>query len=107
MNNIYLLLAALLISNNIFAQTFVLSGRITDAQSGESLSYGNIRVLNTTLGTAANTNGDYELKLSRGEYSLVASYIGYYSDTISVNLSKDLREINFDWKKRKFFSPIL
>ena len=105
MNYIYLFIAVLLISNNIFPQTYVLSGRVTDAQSGESLSYGNIRVLNTTLGTAANTNGDYELKLSPGEYSLVASYIGYYSDTITVNLNKNLGEINFSLKKTEIFLP--
>ncbi|MDH3269187.1 MAG: DUF5686 and carboxypeptidase regulatory-like domain-containing protein, partial [Ignavibacteria bacterium] len=105
MKIIYLIIAVLLISNNIFSQTFVLSGQIVDAQSGESLSYGNVRVLNTTLGTAANTNGDYELKLSPGEYSLVASYIGYYSDTISVNLNKDLKSINFTLKKTEILLP--
>ena len=105
MNIIYLILAILLISNYTFSQTFVLSGRITDAQSGESLAYGNVRVLNTTLGTAANTNGDYELKLPSGEYSLVASYIGYYSDTIEVNLKKDLYEINFALRKTEILLP--
>ena len=105
MNIIYLILAVLLISNNIFSQTFVLNGRITDAQSGESLSYGNVRVLNTTLGTAANTKGDYELKLSPGDYSLVASYIGYYSDTINVNLNKNLKRVNFTLRKTEILLP--
>ncbi len=105
MKIIYLILSFLLISINIKSQTFVVSGGISDAQSGESLSYGNVRVLNTTLGTAANTNGDYELKLSRGEYSLVASYIGYYSDTIYVNLNKDLNGINFTLKKTEILLP--
>ena len=62
-------------------------------------------MLNTTLGTAANSNGDYELKLSRGEYSLVASYIGYYSDTIKVDLKKDLKGINFTLKKAEILLP--
>ena len=105
MNIIYLIIAVLLISNNIFPQTYVLSGRITDSQSSESLSYGNVRVLNTTLGTAANANGNYELKLSPGEYSLVASYIGYYSDTIRVDLKKDLKGINFPLKKTEILLP--
>ncbi len=95
MKIIFLILAAFIISNNIFAQTYFVSGRITDAKTGEALSYGNIRVLNTTLGTAANSGGYYELKLSTGIHSLVASYIGYYSDTIAVNLKADLDSINF------------
>ena len=105
MNIIYLILAVLLISGNIFSQTFVLKGRITDAQSAESLSYANVRVLNTSLGTAANTNGDYELKLSPGEYSLVASYIGYYSDTITTSLDKDLKGVNFTLRKTEILLP--
>ena len=95
MKIIFLILAAFIISSNIFAQTYFVSGRITDTKTGEALSYGNIRVLNTTLGTAANSGGYYELKLSTGIHSLVASYIGYYSDTITVNLKADLDSINF------------
>ena len=60
----FLILATFIISSNIFAQTYFVSGRITDTKTGEALSYGNIRVLNTTLGTAANSGGYYELKLS-------------------------------------------
>jgi hypothetical protein len=54
MKSNHLLLAVFLISSNIFSQTFTISGKINDSQSGEALSYGNVRVLNTTLGTAAN-----------------------------------------------------
>jgi len=91
------LLIPLIILNSflIYSQTYTISGLVTDSQSGEVLSYANIRVLNTTLGTASNINGSYEIKLPPGHYSLIASYIGYYSDTIDVELNDNLTEINF------------
>ncbi|MBT8391438.1 MAG: carboxypeptidase-like regulatory domain-containing protein, partial [Ignavibacteriaceae bacterium] len=73
-----------------FSQTFTVSGNAIDLKTNELLPYVNIRVLNTALGTAANINGDFELKLKEGTYTLVASYIGYYSDTTEVNLNKNL-----------------
>ena len=100
-----LLLAILLITTNIFSQTFTLSGRINDSQSGEALPYSNVRVVNTALGTAANTNGDYEIKLSSGTYSLVASYIGYYSDTVTVELKNNLVGIDFNLRKTEIILP--
>ena len=100
-----LLLALFLITTNIFSQTFTLSGRINDSQLGEALPYSNVRVINTALGTAANTNGDYEIKLSSGTYSLVASYIGYYSDTVTVELKNNLAGIDFNLRKTEIILP--
>ena len=105
MNIIYTVLAVIFISSVISSQTFIVSGRITDAESKEALLYGNVRVLNTTLGTAANSKGYYELRLSKGEHTLVASYIGYFSDTIKVNLKENLTEINFVLKKTEIILP--
>lgn len=101
----YLLIVVFLITIEIFSQTFTLSGRITDAQSGEALPYGNVRVINTALGTAANTNGDYEIKLTSGNYSLVASYIGYYSDTLTVELKNNLTGVDFILRKTEILLP--
>ena len=101
-----LILAVLLLFNSqLYSQIYEISGRIVDTESEEPLSYGNIRVLNSTLGTAANLKGYYELKLSSGNYFLVASYIGYNSDTIEVNLNKSVAELNFSLKKAEVSLP--
>ncbi len=105
MNIIYTVLAVIFISSVISSQTFIVSGRITDAETKEALLYGNVRVLNTTLGTAANSKGYYELRLSKGEHTLVASYIGYFSDTIKVDLKENIAEINFVLKKTEIILP--
>jgi len=73
-----------------FSQNFVITGKAIDTQTNEPLPYVNIRVHKTSQGTATNVNGVFELKLKRGVYTLVASYIGYYSDTVTVNLNGDL-----------------
>ena len=95
----------LLLSPNIFSQTFTLSGKISDFKTGEILPYANIRVLKTTLGTAANINGEFEIKLSKGNYLIAASYIGYYSDTIDVNLDTNFSGIDFQLKKTEIVLP--
>lgn len=82
-------------STLIYPQQFTISGKVTDQQTRSGLSFANIRVAETTLGTAANIQGEYELKLQSGTYKIIASYIGYYSDTIEVKLTQNLESINF------------
>jgi len=84
----------LIITVNIIGQTFELRGVIIDGVIGSPLSFANIRAINTNTGTAATINGEYLLKLNSGEYTLVASYIGYNSDTLRVYLKSDLN-VNF------------
>lgn len=80
---------------SINAQQFTIRGRVTDQATIKSLSFANIRVLNSTLGSAANVYGEYELKISKGNYKLIASFIGYYSDTLEVNLYNNVYDLNF------------
>ena len=79
----------------INAQQFTIKGKIVDADSKFPLSFANIRVAETTLGTSSNVNGKFELKLKQGTYKLIASFIGYYSDTVNVVVDKNLNEVNF------------
>ncbi|NWF49738.1 MAG: carboxypeptidase-like regulatory domain-containing protein [Ignavibacteriaceae bacterium] len=101
----------LIISSLIFlsvynsAQNFSVSGSIIDFETKEHLGFANIRVLNSNLGTSSNKLGDYELKLSAGNYILVASYIGYISDTIKVELKSNLRDISFFLEPSKVDLP--
>ncbi len=91
-NKIILLL--LFINSILFAQNYEIRGRIVDAVTGAPLSFANVRVTNSTSGTAAAITGEYSLKLTRGNYKLIASFIGYDSDTIAVNLNNNL-QLNF------------
>ena len=88
------LLILLFIVGTTSAQQFSVSGKIT-GQELTALSYVNVRVMNTNMGTAANVEGEYDLKLQSGDYFLIASYIGYYSDTIFVELNKNITGLDF------------
>ncbi len=90
-----ILLIVIFFSSIIYAQQYTIDGRVENKVTHQLLSYANIRVLNSTNGTAANKEGDYELKLNAGKYLLVVSYIGYNSDTLSISVIQNLTGVNF------------
>ncbi|MCX7610947.1 MAG: DUF5686 and carboxypeptidase regulatory-like domain-containing protein [Ignavibacterium sp.] len=92
-------------STNIFPQVFSIKGKIYDKENNSPLIYANIRVANSTLGTSSNSNGEFELKLERGSYFLIASYIGYVADTISINVNNDLSNIKIFLKPTEINLP--
>ena len=87
-----LIFLALLFSTTI-AQKYNVTGLIRDNETGEPLSYSNIRVDGTTDGTTSNYDGQFILKLNAGDYKLIFSYVGYKTDTvfISMPVSKELK----------------
>ncbi len=72
------------------AQTFELSGIIKDGETNSSLSYANIRIEGTMMGTSSNVDGRFSIRLPMGSYKIIASYLGYRSDTLDVNLNGNL-----------------
>jgi iron complex outermembrane recepter protein len=77
----------LLCVNGAFAQTAV-SGKITDAISGEELIGTQILVKGTVLGTITGIDGSFELKVqSPPPITLVISYVGYERQEIEVTTS--------------------
>ncbi|MDR2969872.1 MAG: TonB-dependent receptor [Tannerellaceae bacterium] len=58
-------------------QSFTVSGRITDATTGEVLIGATVAERRQNRGTSANTYGFYSLTLPKGEVLLNWSYLGY------------------------------
>jgi len=87
-------LSLLLISNQlIFAGTTGrLTGRITDAATGEPLPFVNVVIMGTTLGAATDIDGYYSIiNVPPDNYDVKASAIGYSSMTFQdVKISIDL-----------------
>ncbi|WP_299290704.1 TonB-dependent receptor [uncultured Mucilaginibacter sp.] len=75
--NLLLAFTALLLPFLAAAQ-FSLSGKITDAQTGETLPGASIRIEKTPIKTVSNADGNYLIRnLKAGSYSVMISYIGY------------------------------
>ncbi len=86
------------------AQQVLIEGKVTtDAQN--PLPFANIRVSGTTLGTSANSRGQYELKLAPGTYELIASYIGYISDTVKIRAASGIVRRDFSLKQTNISLP--
>jgi Family of unknown function (DUF5686)/CarboxypepD_reg-like domain len=90
-----ILITVIIFSSIIHSQQFTVQGRVEDKVTHQPLIYANIRILNSAGGTAANKEGEYELKLYPGKYLLLASYIGYNSDTLSISVIQNLNNVNF------------
>ncbi|MBR3014795.1 MAG: carboxypeptidase-like regulatory domain-containing protein, partial [Bacteroidaceae bacterium] len=83
---------AVFLSFPLSAQNVVLSGKVTDAQSGEPLI--GVTVYNTDrrTGTTTNSSGQYNITLPSGrELELVFSYVGYASETQTLILTRDTK----------------
>lgn len=64
-----------------------ITGRVTDAMTGEPLFGANILVEDTSIGTATNIDGEYTLqRLPAGEHILIVRYLGYVTRNIEVSI---------------------
>ena len=65
-------------------QEIEISGKVTDAQTGDPLPGVNIVVEGTTQGTTSDMDGNYNIE-APADASLVFSFVGYQEQTIDVN----------------------
>jgi TonB-dependent starch-binding outer membrane protein SusC len=92
----------IVISSKALLQQQKVTGRITDATSGEALPGVNIIIENTTAGAISDINGNYTIDISNPEVTLVFSFIGYISEKIpvkgktkiDVSLSPDVKALD-------------
>ena len=85
------LAAILLLASSAWAQRGSITGRVTDAQSGDPLVAANVVAVSPVLaaptGSATDARGRYTVaNLPAGEYTLTASYIGYQKQEQTVRL---------------------
>ncbi len=98
MKKLLLAFTALLLPFLAAAQ-FSLSGKITDAQTGETLSGASISIEKTSIKTVSDADGIFRFRnLKAGTYSLIISYIGYQQMRETVILNADQSQ-NFTLKR--------
>lgn len=82
-----LLVLFLFIASVVDAQRKVtLSGYMRDAQSGEALIAATIYIKELEIGTQTNNYGFYSITVPQGSYTVIFSYVGYGTNTQSVQL---------------------
>jgi hypothetical protein len=78
-------------TNLIFAQEkFTISGYVRDSLSRETLIGATIQAKEQSKGVSSNQYGYYALTLPKGEYAIVASFVGYFPMEKKINLQADL-----------------
>lgn len=80
------LVVLFLASTLIYSQTYKVRGNLYDITNDTPLSYASVRIGGTNFGTAANLTGDFILNLKRGDHRLIFSYVGYKTDSITINV---------------------
>ena len=88
------LLLAAAVSAAAFAQKVTVSGYISDAKSGEILIGAGVIYVNPVqgaplVGAVSNNYGFYTLSLPAGNRTLEWSYLGYATQTMTLDLSRD------------------
>ena len=86
-----------------FAQSgYSISGRIIDAETKLPLQAASVFAENTTIGTATNDRGYFNLSLPGGGYSIVVTFTGYQTETKRVTAADGgNNEIIIEIKKKE------
>ncbi len=80
-------LALLLAPSLAWAQQGTVSGRVTEASSGNPLPGATVQVVGADLGSAANAQGRFEISgVPAGEQTLQVSFVGYQEVQRTVNV---------------------
>ena len=74
-----------LLPAGVFAQsTALISGLVTDAETGEGLPAANVLVEGTRTGTITNADGAFEIGVPRLPVTLAVRYVGYRTARVQV-----------------------
>jgi TonB-linked SusC/RagA family outer membrane protein len=80
----------LLSSQITFAQTGVIEGQVTDAQTGETVPGANVFLIELDRGDVSDANGNYSIQnVPSGTYTLTASFVGFETFRQTVQISTD------------------
>lgn len=76
---------------SLVAQEYTISGYIKDASNGETLIGSTVFVEEVSGGSVSNVYGFYSVTLPAGQYTLKYRYVGYETQTRTVDLSENVK----------------
>lgn len=91
----------IVIASNEILQQQIITGKVTDASTGQTMPGVNITIKGTATGVVSDINGKYSISVPNRDAILVFSFVGYATQeftaldqtVIDVNLSEDARLI--------------
>ncbi len=96
MKNIYFCIIIFFSVNNVFSQNSI-HGIIKDADTNEPLTYANIYIEDTYIGTTSNQDGHYSLEIPTIPSMVIVYYIGYETRKIKLeNLGENKLNISLN-----------
>ena len=85
-----------LVSSGSFMNAEALTGKVTGSETGQPLVGANVIVEGSNKGGATDVNGYFKISgLQRGNYTVIASFIGYESKKSNVVVGSDNVNLNF------------
>lgn len=98
--SVIILILFLLSQSTAFTQSGAIKGKVYDRESKNPLVGTNIIVKGTSLGAAADINGNFIIRnIPAGNHIFIISYIGYNTDTVFVKIIENKtidRDFNLD-----------
>lgn len=81
-----------------FSEAQVISGKVVDEKTGESLPFANVFINNTTLGSTTDINGNFRISGSLPQNpEVVASFVGYFTKYRKVSFGgRNQVTVNFE-----------
>ena len=76
------------------ARAAEITGTVTDSR-GNILAFATVIVKGSTVGTASNESGNYQLSLDPGNYTLVCQYVGFERQEKKITVGRNASVVNF------------
>ena len=93
MNFIFYLFIFLL-SFSLFSQNlFTIKGKVIDSIDSKPLPYSTISVSGTRTGAFTNMNGEFQLQLPKGQYSLSTMMTGFQSKITNIEVNQNIDDL--------------
>ncbi len=93
MKKIFLLILFVTVATGqLFAQRTI-TGKVTDANTGDPMIGVNVLIEGSTTGTVTDLDGKYNLKVPASGNVLVFSFVGYESQTITLNNNSNVVDV--------------
>jgi len=98
---IFLYILIFISTIHVFSQNRLITGTVRDESNNEIVSYCNVRLLNSTIGTTTDEKGNFKLEIPSkiSNPKLIVSYLGFNSKNLLIDSLKNEYFIYLEAKK--------